>query len=186
MRTRVRAAVLSAIAVVTAGLLNVTTATPAKAAEGDTCMDPIISGTISRVVGESTTMFKPVYAEFVQEGYTSATCPTNYTDYRYRVTFTYDGRTVSAYNTELEPVYDYRPGQGFVRVGTRIVFPTLRLSFAGYQTVDLAVTSGSKSRFSSTWCRSNEETYDSTIDASQWGGYETLTGVPRAKINACP
>lgn len=184
-RTRLRAAVLAAVAVVTAGLLNVTTPAPARAAEGDTCMDPIISGTISRVLGESATIFKPIYAEFKQSGFTSASCPTTFTDYRYRITFTYDGRTVSAYNTELQPVYTRTAG-GFVRTGTKIVFPTLRLSFAGYKNATITVTSGSKSSFSSVWCRSNEETYDSQILTEQWSGYDTVTGVPRARINACP
>ena len=76
MNMRLRAAVLSAVAVVTAGLLNVTGAAPASAAEGETCKDPIITGTISRVVGESARPLKPVYAEFKQEGYTDANCPT--------------------------------------------------------------------------------------------------------------
>ena len=101
------------------------------------------------------------------------------------MTFTYDGRTVAAYNTSLEPVYGYQSGR-WTRTGTRIVFPTLRLSWDGYQTVKLAVTSGSKLASSSYWCRSNEETYDSTILTDSWGGYDTTTGVPRARINACP
>ncbi len=185
MNKRLRAAVLSATAVVVGGLLSITTASPASAADGDTCMDPVITGTITRVVGESATMFKPIYAEFNQQGYTSANCPTAYTDYRYRVTFTYDGRTVSSYQSAIEPVYAYSP-RGAVRSGTRIVFPTLRLSFAGYKDVTITVTSGSKSAFSSTWCRSNEDTYDSEILKEEWSGYDTLTGVPRARINACP
>lgn len=185
MNKRVRAAVLSAVAVVSAGLINITGAAPAQAAEGQTCKDPIISGTIKRVVGESQTMFKPVYAEFQQSGYTSANCPTYFTDYRYRVTFTYDGRNVSAYNTELEPVYGYQAGR-LVRTGTRIVFPTLRLSFAGYKDVDLAVTSGSKASWSSVWCRSDEAIYDRHIFTQEWGGYDTLTGVPRGRTIACP
>ena len=185
MNKRIRAAALSAIAVVAAGLLNFTTSSPANAAEGKTCMDPVITGSIARVVGESQTPWKPVYAEFTQSGYTNGFCPTFFTDYRYRVTFTYDGRTVAAYNTSLEPVYGYQSGR-WTRTGTRIVFPTLRLSWDGYQTVKLAVTSGSKLASSSYWCRSNEETYDSTILTDSWGGYDTTTGVPRARINACP
>jgi hypothetical protein len=50
MKTRLRAAALSAIAVVAAGLFNVTTASPAPAAEGETCMDPIIRGSIFKPV----------------------------------------------------------------------------------------------------------------------------------------
>lgn len=185
MNTRLRAAVLSVVAVVAAALLNVTASAPARAAEGQTCKDPIISGSITKVIGDSPTIFKPIYAEFEQSGFTEATCPTTLTDYRYRVAFTYDGRTVSAYNTDLVPVYSFT-SSGWVRSGTRIVFPTLRLSWAGYKNVNLAVTSGSKSALSSTWCRSNEDTYDSTILTDQWSGYNTLTGVPRARIIACP
>lgn len=185
MNTRLRAAALSVIAVVAAGLLNVTAASPARAAEGQTCKDPVITGTIKRVVGESSTIFKPVYAEFSQEGFTEATCPTTFTDYRYRVSFAYDGRTVASYQSSIEPVYSFTP-YGAMRTGTRIVFPTLRMSFAGYKDVTITVTSGSKSALSSVWCRSNEDTYDSQIQVQEWGGYDTLTGTPRGRINACP
>ena len=188
MNLRLRTAVMSAVAIVTAGLLNVTAASPARAAEGETCMDPIITGTIERVVTQNNYGLSTVWAEFNQTGHVDATCPTNFTDYRYKVTFTYDGRTVSSYHSDLVPVYDYRPGVGLVRTGTDITFPTLRLSWDGYRNVNLAVTSGSKSKFSSTWCRSNEETYDSSIPAIVWanGGYDTRTGTPRARVIACP
>ena len=73
-----------------------------------------------------------------------------------------------------------------MRVGTRIVFPDLRLSLGGYKDVDLTVTSGSKSVFSNVWCRSDEETYDRHIFTQEWGGYDTLTGVPRGRISPVP
>ena len=185
MKTRLRAAVLSAVAVVAAGLISTTTAAPAQAAEGKTCMDPIISGTIQRVVGESSTPLKPIYAEFQQSGYIEAACPAYPVDYRYKVTFTYGGRTVAAYNSELKPVYGFESG-GWRQVATRIVFPTLRLNWDGYRNVNLQVTSGSKSVFSSTWCRSDEQSYDSTILVDSWAGYDTRTGTPRARVIACP
>ncbi len=187
MNLRLRAAVLAATAAITAGLLNVTAAAPARAADGNTCMDPIIETSISRVVGESSTIFKPVYTEFKQSGYTSANCPTNFTDYRYRISYAYDGRTVATYNSDLQPVYAPTPS-GWTRSGTRIVFPTLRLSFGGYKDVVMTVTAGSKSVFSSTWCRSNEETSDYLITTADWSDFstETAPGVPRGKINACP
>lgn len=185
MKTRLRAVVLSVIALVATAVVNISSAGPVEAAEGKVCKDPVISGSITRVVGESSTFLKPVYAEFAQSGFTEASCPTTFTDYRYRISFAYDGRTVATYNSDLEPVYDLTP-TGWVRSGTRIVFPTLRLSWAGYKTVTITVTSGSKSSFSSTWCRSEEESYDSTILVDSWSGYDTLSGVPRAKINACP
>ena len=148
MNMRIRSVALSAIAIVTAGLLNITGAAPAQAAEGQTCKDPIITGTVKRVVGESATIFKPVYAEFSQTGYTDANCPTTFTDYRYKVTFTYDGRTVSSYQSAIEPVYTFTP-RGAYRSGTKIVFPDLRLSWAGYKNATITVTSGSKSVFES-------------------------------------
>lgn len=185
MKTRLRAAVLSLVALVAIGVVNVSTAAPAGAAEGETCKDPVISGSITRVVGESATIFKPIYAEFAQSGFTKASCPSTFTDYRYKVSFAYDGRTVATYNSDLVPVYTYSSG-GWVRTGTRIVFPTVRLSWGGYQDVTITVTSGSKSSFSSTWCRSDEQAYDSFISVESWGGYDTLTGVPRARIISCP
>jgi hypothetical protein len=187
MKTRLRAAALSAIAVVAAGLFNVTTASPAPAAEGETCMDPIIRGSISRVVGESATIFKPVYAEFKQSGYISAICPTPLTDYRYRVSYAYDGRTVATYHSDLQPIYSPTPS-GWTRTGTKIVFPTLRLSFGGYEDVTMTVTAGFRSVYSSTWCRSNEEASEYLITVAEWTGYDTesVPGVPRSRINACP
>ncbi len=187
MNLRLRTAALSAVAIVTAGLLNVTGAAPAQAAEGQTCKDPVITGTLKRVVGESATPFKPVYAEFTQTGRIDVSCPVPLTQNRYKVTFTYDGRTVSSYQSEILPLYRITP-LGLVRDGTKIVFPTLRLSFAGYKDVNLTVTSGSKSVFSTVWCRSDEQAYDRYIFAEEWGpdGYNTLTGVPRARVIACP
>ena len=190
MNTRLRAAVLSAIAVVTAGLLNVTGAAPAQAlgGQGETCLDPYIHGTIERVVKPNTFGFPTVYAEFNQTGHTEANCPTPLMQYRYKVTFAYDGKIVSSYHSEIQPVYRYTP-YGAVREGTTIVFPTLRLPFDGYKNVIITVTSGSKSVLSSVWCRSNELSYDRTITAEEWGadGYSTrYLSVPNAKVNACP
>jgi hypothetical protein len=191
MNTRIRAAVLSAVAVVAAGLLNVTGAAPAQAlgGQGETCMDPYVRGTIQRVVGQNSFGFPTVYAEFKQTGYTEANCPAPYMQNRYKVTFAYDGRTVSTYQSEIEPVYRPTP-TGFERAGTRIDFPTLRMTFGGYEDVQITVTSGSKSVFSSVWCRSDEVAYEKTINAEQWGadGYSTkfLAGITYAKVNACP
>lgn len=185
MNKRLRAAVLSAVAVVTAGLLNVTTASPANAADGATCMDPVITGTIHKDGFTDPNGITFNYAEFNQSGFTSAICPTTFTEYRYKVTYTYDGRTVSAYNTDLQPTYR-RTAYGLERSGTRIVFPTLKLFYSGHKDVSLAVTSGSKSVYSSVWCRSNEETYDSVIPKEQWTDYDTEVGVPRARTIACP
>ena len=185
MNLRLRSAALSAIAVVTAGLISATGTAPAHAAEGETCKDPIITGTIERVVTQNSIGLSTVWAEFQQEGFTEAVCPPTFQNVRYRVSFKYDGRTVSSYNTSLEAVYSATPF-GLMRTGTRIVFPDLRLSWAGYKAVDLTVTSGSKSVFSNVWCRSDEETYDRHIFTEEWGGYDTLTGVPRGKTIACP
>lgn len=185
MNLRLRTAALSAIAIATAGLLNVTGAAPARAAEGQTCKDPVITGTIERTTVTGGLGIPVVVAEFNQTGRTDANCPAPLTNNRYKVTFTYDGKTVSSYQSEIEPVYRPTP-LGLVRDGTQINFPTLRLPFSGYKNVTITVTSGSKSVFSSVWCRSDEETYDDTILAAEWGGYDTLTGVPRGRVIACP
>ncbi len=185
MNKRVRAAVLSAVAALTAGLLNVTTAAPANAADGDTCMDPVVTGTIKKVSMTDPNGFTLNATEFNQTGFTSANCPTTFTEYRYKIMYTYDGRTVTAYNTDLQPSYTLTPS-GLVRNGTRIIFPTLRMAYGGHKDVSLRVTSGSKSVFSNVWCRSNEEAYDSVIKKEQWADYDTVVGVPRSRINACP
>jgi hypothetical protein len=188
LRLRHLLAALSATAAVLT--TTVVAATPASAADptGSTCMDPTFQGSIERGTRTSSMGIPIVVVKFNAVGYTSAICPTTFTQYRYRAAFTYDGRTTSAYQSSLEPVYSYS-SSGWVRTGTRIVFPEQTLTYDGYGNVHLAVTSGSKSVFDSTWCRSNEETWDYDfiwLGGTRYFDTEQADGVPRSKVSACP
>jgi|GEM_PF-4407454 len=189
MLHRLRLALLTVVALVAAGLFSVTTTAPAAhAAEdltGTTCLDPHISGTFTKLPQPRGALF--TQAEFTATGFTSANCPTLFTDYRYKVAFTYNGQTVSSYHAAIKPIYNING----VRQGTRIEFPAQRVFFSGFTAVDLAFTGGSKSVFTSTWCRSNEQTWDYGWlwpSGSHSFAYDTAPadGVPRARINACP
>ena len=190
MIQRLRHLILALTVSVGIAMAAVVVAPPANAdPTGSSCMDPTIEGTFSK--GSVTNAYGLTISvvKFNAVGYTSADCPTTFTDYRYKAAFSYNGRTTSAYHSSIEPVYGYSSG-AFVRVGTRIEFPEQTLAFQGYKDVDLAVTSGSKSKFTSTWCRSNEETWDyhyvwfpSTVVTFDTGESD---GTPRGRINACP
>jgi hypothetical protein len=186
MINRLRIALLSAVTLVAVGLCNVTMSTPAHAAgDGNTCMDPVITGTVEKASIVDQYGHTLNFARFTQSGFTSANCPPPLVDYRYKVTYNYDGRTSSVYNTDLQPSYRLTP-QGLVRNGTKIIFPSVLMSFSGYKDVAATVTSGSKSVLSNTWCRSNETAYDYVIKKEQWLDWQTIDGVPRGRINACP
>ncbi len=182
--------VLPALATAIAVATTTFVAAPAHAdPTGATCMDPTIEGSFAKGTATSSFGLQISVVKFNAVGYTSANCPSAFTEYRYKAAFTYNGKTTSAYQSSIEPVYAYSAG-GWQRTGTRILFPEQTLAFNGYKSVDLAVTSGSKSVFSSVWCRSNEDTWDyhfswlpatvHTFDTA------SVDGVPRGKINSCP
>lgn len=181
------AALFATVAVVTT--MGVTAAPAHADPTGSSCMDPTIDGSFTKDTVTNSLGLTVWVVKFNAVGYTDANCPTALTEYRYRAAFTYNGHTTSAYHSDLDPVYTYTP-LGLTRTGTRIEFPEQTLPFAGFKSVDLAVTSGSKSRFSSVWCRSNEDTWDYHFT---WLPSTTVTfdtayvdGVPRGKVSACP
>ncbi len=190
MTQRLRQLLLTLAISVGVALATVVVSPPAHAdPTGSSCMDPTIEGSFAK--GSVTNSYGMTISvvKFNAVGFTSANCPTSWTDYRYKAAFTYNGSTTSAYHSSIEPVYGYRSGQ-LVRTGTRIEFPEQTLAFQGYKNVDLAVTAGSKSVFTSTWCRSNEETWDyhyvwlhSTVVTFDTAHSD---GTPRARVNACP
>ncbi len=190
MMRRLRLLLLALTATIALVASTFVVAAPASAdPTGSTCMDPTIEGTFARSTVTNSYGIPIQVVKFNAVGYTSANCPTTFTSYRYKAAFTYNGHTTSAYHSSIEPVYGYSHG-GWGRTGTRIEFPEQTLAFNGYKSVDLAVTSGSKSVFSSVWCRSNEETWDyhfAWLPANvQPFNTATADGVPRGKINACP
>ena len=185
--------ILLALATTIAVVTTTFVAAPSAHADptGTTCMDPTIEGSIVKTTVTNSMGLQVVVVKFSAVGFTSANCPTSFTNYRYKAAFTYKGHTTSAYESSIEPAYGPSPsGMGLTRVGTRIEFPDQTLSYQGPGPVNLAVTAGSKSVFSSTWCRSNEETWDYQLWVlpSQTFNYDTATvdGTPRGKINACP
>ncbi len=190
MIERLRQLLVALAATAAVASTTVVLAAPADASGGDTCMDPHLTGTFTKGSHTTPNGLTVAVVKFNAVGYTSANCPGTYVDYRYRAAFTYNGQTTSAYHSEIEPVYGYRSG-AFVRMGTRIRFPEQRLNFTGYKDVVLAVTSGSKSAFTSTWCRSNEETSEYLLTwppSTTTVAFDTADreGVPRARVNACP
>ncbi|MGA8257204.1 MAG: hypothetical protein WB767_11590 [Nocardioides sp.] len=153
---RLRLTLAAVFATATVVTTTVGVAAPAHATPGTTCVSPSVSGTVTKNYNIYTGRY--VYS-VSNSGWTTASCPSTYTDYRYDIEYRLaDFQGGASYSTadlvastSLTAVHNRMNG---ARIGTSIAFPNASYSepqYFGYSGVYVFVSAYAKSRFASSW-----------------------------------
>lgn len=178
---------LAATVAAIAAVVTVGSVTPASATPGTTCAAPSVAGDVVKAYD----IYSNRYTYRVSsEGWTTASCPSTYVDYKYTLDFhladhhghaSYDS-TDSVDSTSLTGAYSRYDGS---RIGSRIQFPHASYGqpYFGYSGVFVFVKSYAKQRFGGSW--STEPVDVQSYFLAGTGSFDTSSMAEQRPRNYC-